>query len=75
MSNYKQTSARLRRLRNVQMQLGRQLEKAYLHNRMTDYLVMEKRQQRIALIIDKLLGQLDEKARSSLGRTQSGSFL
>lgn len=74
MSNTKQTTARIRRLRQIQLKLGRKLEQAYLRNNISDYLVTEVRQRRVSLIIDKLWQQLDEKSRRSLNQTQPTPF-
>lgn len=74
MSNPNKTVRTLRHLRSMQANLGRQLERAYLRDRMSDYLAMEKRQRNIAVLIDKLWGQLDEKSRSHLRQTQSRSL-
>jgi hypothetical protein len=73
-ANFKQTMVRLRKLRAIQLKLGRQLERAYVRNNVTDYLAMEMRQQRISLLIDKLWGQLDEKGRRTLKQTQPTAF-
>lgn len=74
MNNPKQTTARLRRLRNLQLKLGRQLERSYLRNNVSDYLVVEARQRRISMTIDKLWSQLDKKSRRTFSRTQPSSF-
>jgi len=74
MSNAKQAAARIRRLRQIQLKLGRKLERAYLRNNVSDYLVTEVRQRRVSLIIDKLWQQLDEKSRRSLKQTQPTPF-
>lgn len=48
--------------------LGRQLDKAYLRQSMADYLAIESRYRRVALMIDRLLSKLNSQDRQELQR-------
>lgn len=48
--------------------LGHQLDKAYMRQNMTDYLAIENRHRRVALMIDHLLPKLSPDDRQELQR-------
>lgn len=68
MQNHKRLKGTLINLFRRREKLEKQLDKAYLRENVTDYIAIESRHRKVAILIDRLLPKLSSNDRQDLQR-------